>query len=287
MLTAAAREAVLDEASILYNVGMKRVVYFLLAVSSCLFWPRRWRFHFLIDPNQFRPLLETRLTQALGRDVKLGNLKLSILAGSVEADDLSIAEDPAFGKTPFLKASSLATQVELMPLIVSRQLNVNGIIDRSAGDHADPIGEGNLERFHPGRRRHAQINASPRRVFFKTRSGGSRAEDHQRQADVDRARPGHGSCPVYSIKWAIDITDFSPTAQFPFKFSAHMSGGGVLTLDGKVGPISEADAALTPAQLHYKLQGWGSGGIAFLRCLDGDSRTGRRGWRFELDRNRL
>ena len=38
---------------------------------------------FVIDANQFRPKLESELTGALGREVKLGSLKLSILSGSV------------------------------------------------------------------------------------------------------------------------------------------------------------------------------------------------------------
>lgn len=35
----------------------------------------------LFDANQFRPLLESRLTKTLGRQVKLENLKLSIWSG--------------------------------------------------------------------------------------------------------------------------------------------------------------------------------------------------------------
>ena len=49
----------------------------------------------LINVNQFRPRLEAALTQALGREVKLGDLKLSLLSGSVEASDLDIADDAA------------------------------------------------------------------------------------------------------------------------------------------------------------------------------------------------
>src|SRR5215471_15527318 len=40
---------------------------------------------FLIDANQFRPLLVSQLSQALGREVKVGDLKLSILSGGVSA----------------------------------------------------------------------------------------------------------------------------------------------------------------------------------------------------------
>ena len=63
---------------------MKRIALILgglfsLLLVSALALP------FLIDPNSFRPMLESRLTQVLGREVKLGELKLSILSGSVTA----------------------------------------------------------------------------------------------------------------------------------------------------------------------------------------------------------
>src|SRR6266568_4475740 len=82
---------------------------------------------FLIDVNSFRPRLESELTSALGREVKVGNLKLSILSGSVSAEDLSIADDPAFSKAPFVHAKSLDVGVDLMPLIFSKALHVNDL----------------------------------------------------------------------------------------------------------------------------------------------------------------
>src|SRR5215831_6167441 len=48
----------------------------------------------LIDANTFRPKLESELTEALGRQVKVGNLSLSLFSGSVAADNISIADDP-------------------------------------------------------------------------------------------------------------------------------------------------------------------------------------------------
>ena len=55
---------------------------------------------FLINVNSFRPKLESELTEALGREVKVGNLSLSILSGSVSAEDLSIADDRHSARTP-------------------------------------------------------------------------------------------------------------------------------------------------------------------------------------------
>ena len=82
---------------------------------------------FLINVNSFRPKLESALTEALGREVKVGNLSLSILSGSVSAEDLSIADDPAFSKDPFIRAKSLKVGVEVMPLIFSKTLHVTDI----------------------------------------------------------------------------------------------------------------------------------------------------------------
>ena len=45
----------------------------------------------------------------------------------VAAADLSIADDPAFSKTPFIQAKSLKVGVELQPLIFSKKLNVTGV----------------------------------------------------------------------------------------------------------------------------------------------------------------
>src|SRR6478752_9684374 len=82
---------------------------------------------FLLNANQFRPLLESKLSAALGRPVKLGDLSLSVFKGSVSAGDISIAEDPAFGSAPFLLAKSLAVRVEMTPLIFDRKLNVTAV----------------------------------------------------------------------------------------------------------------------------------------------------------------
>jgi AsmA protein len=79
---------------------------------------------FLINVNQFKPMLESQLSTALNREVKLGNLGFSLLAGQVTADDLSVSEDQAFGKPAFIHAKSLAVGAELWPFIMSRKLIV-------------------------------------------------------------------------------------------------------------------------------------------------------------------
>lgn len=79
---------------------------------------------FLINVNQFKPMLESELSTALNREVKLGNLKLSLLSGELTAADLSVAEDQAFGKPAFIRAKSLGVGAEIWPFLLSRRLIV-------------------------------------------------------------------------------------------------------------------------------------------------------------------
>src|SRR5712692_3771419 len=77
-----------------------------------------------VDVNRFRPDLERAMTSALGRKVGIGRIQLSVLSGSASAEQLSIADDPAFGDAPFVTAKSVSVGVDLLPLIVSRTLRV-------------------------------------------------------------------------------------------------------------------------------------------------------------------
>src|SRR5471030_2299993 len=80
-----------------------------------------------INVDSFRPDLEKKISAALNRPVQIGKLDASILSGGATASDISIADDPAFNKGPFLKASSVKVGVQLMPLIFSKQLKVTSL----------------------------------------------------------------------------------------------------------------------------------------------------------------
>src|ERR1700749_738452 len=81
-----------------------------------------------INANTFRPRLETQLSSALGRKVTLGNLSFSVFSGSLVADNVSIADDPAFSQKPFLQAQSLHIGVQVGPLLLHRQLLVTSFV---------------------------------------------------------------------------------------------------------------------------------------------------------------
>ena len=80
-----------------------------------------------INADTFRPELEQRLSAALNRAVHIGKLEASIFNGGAVAEKISIADDPAFNKGPFLQASALKVGLRLIPLIFARRMEVTTI----------------------------------------------------------------------------------------------------------------------------------------------------------------
>ena len=81
----------------------------------------------LIDANRYKPEIQSKLGTALGRNVQIGNIKLSIFSGGVVVDDVAISDDPAFSHSQFLAAKELTVGVHLIPLIFSKQLEVESL----------------------------------------------------------------------------------------------------------------------------------------------------------------
>lgn len=190
-----------------------------------------------VDANRFRPMLESQLTAALGRQVHVGDLKLALLSGGVTASDLSIADDPAFRHDAFLAAKSLRVGVELMPLIFSRRLNITGLT---------------IER--------------PEIVLMRNAAGwnfaslGTKPAAAKAPAGVDAGSAAGLDLSVKSVKIAagrltvgstvlqdvtISMQDFSATSAFPFSIAAKTESSADLKIEGKAGPIA-ADASRTP-----------------------------------------
>src|SRR5215831_4659239 len=100
------------------------VVVGLLVVLGGAVW-------LFVDADQFRPKLEVMMSEALGRRVTIGRLRIAPFSSGVAAEDLMIADDPAFSRQPFVTAKSVKVGVDLMPLIMSRTLRVESFrLDR-------------------------------------------------------------------------------------------------------------------------------------------------------------
>ena len=230
-----------------------------------------------VNVNTFRPMLEEQLTAALGRQVKLGELSLSLFSGSVVAQNLSIADDPQFSSSPLLTASALRIGVDMRPLIFQHKILVRSF-------------EVDAPQIH-------LVHAANGIWNFSTigQAAASRIPDPRKESvipnlivDVFRIRDGHATIegqpaqgtPVAYDQVDVTVQDFSFAKQFPFSISASLPGQGTVTLTGKAGPIDAHNAASTTfdAQLalhHFDPVATGfldkSAGITVL--ADVDART--------------
>ena len=232
---------------------------------------------FFIDANAFRPKLESELTEVLGRQVKVGNLSLSLLTGSVGADDISIADDPAFSKTPFVQAKSLKVGVEMIPLILSKTLNVTNLTlnqpeislvksENSEKWNFSSLGGNNKSAPKPATEAPSTSqnpktgaatsspNSEPAASTPSANPNFSIAKLNVTDGRLTVSRAGTPDKPRVYDKVDITLSDFSFTSSFPFSVTARLPGDGTLKLDGKAGPIDASDAAKTPLEAKVSLQ---------------------------------
>jgi len=254
---------------------------------------------FLINVNSFRPKLESELSSALGRQVKVGNLSLSILSGSVSAEDLSISDDPAFSKDPFIRAKALKVGVEVMPLIFSKILHVTDVtLDRpEISLLRDAAGKWNFSSL--GNKSEAATKpAAPESPSSTANLSVSKLDVKDGRLSVNRANSSIKPHVYNNVN--ISVRDFSLTSQFPFTMTANLPAGGSLKLDGKAGPINSSDVSASPleAQVHVKgldLAASGfvdpSTGIAGLADFDGtlssDGKLARTSGTLKADKLKL
>lgn len=216
-------------------IGIVIAVLIVLAIAIPL----------LVNVNSFRPQIESSLSSALGRQVKVGNLSLGILSGSLGADQLSIADDPKFSNAPFITAKSLKVGVELMPLLFNKQMNVTHItIDQP---------EIALLRNQTGVWNFSSLGSGAAQPKREEKTSGAPGNLNVAKLDLTDGKVSFGTIPpkrkpiVYD-KVSISMRNFSFANVFPVTASAALPGGGSLKLDGTMGPINSADTSLTPLQ---------------------------------------
>jgi AsmA protein len=201
---------------------------------------------FLIPVNQFRPTIEEKASAALGRKVDVGNLSLSLFTGSLAADNLSIADDPKFSKSPFLSAKSIQVGVDLLPLILRKELNIRAIVIDSP--------EVTLLRSGAGEWNYSSFGAAAKSQG-KQAPPTPRTQQSLGEFSVEKLELRNGRIVIGSInsqkhstydKVDLTATNVSLTGKFPVTLTATLPGGGDLKLDGTAGPLDQENTALTP-----------------------------------------
>jgi AsmA protein len=204
-----------------------------------------------INANTFRPTLESQLSDALGRKVTLGSLSFSLFSGSLVADNISIADDPAFSPKPFLEAKSLHIGVEVGPLLFHRQLVVTSFVADSPSINLVHNAQGIWNYSDMGR------------------TAGSRTQNTQKESAIPNFTVGElkvvdGTAVVSDVPATgtpftysnlnLSAEQFSFAKSFPFTLSASLPAGGSLDVKGNAGPVNQKDASDTPLNATINLK---------------------------------
>ncbi|HWY07205.1 MAG TPA: AsmA family protein [Candidatus Acidoferrales bacterium] len=216
---------------------------------------------FLIPINKFKPTIESKASDALGRKVQLGNLSLSLLTGSVGIDAISVSDDPKFNSGPFLTAKTVKVGVELIPLIFSQQLNVTEItvVSPQVTMLKDPSGRWNFSSIGGASSKTAPKAPASSSSAETLSIGKLRLEDGQ----ITLGNTNSRKRTVYT-KVNLTASDVAMKNNFPVLFSMQMPGGGSMKIDGKIGPVDAEDAALTPQNVKLTISELNLASTGFL-----------------------
>lgn len=216
-----------------------------------------------INVDAFRPELEQKLSAALNRPVHIGKLQASILSGGASAENISIADDPAFNKGPFLQASALKVGVRLMPLILSRRLEVTSVTVQKPSIV--------LLKNAAGKWNYSTLGAGSPAKGSPPSSSSTAAELSIDKFEIVDGKvtvgqsSGHAGAHERTYQNVnLVARDISVGSVMPFTLSALTPGGGALDLEGHAGPLDRTDSARTPLDANLSLKHADLGATGFL-----------------------
>jgi AsmA protein len=239
----------------------------------------------LVDADRFRPEAEARASDALGRQVTIGKLKLALFTGGVTAENLVIADDPQFSKDPFLSAGSMNIGVDLKALIFSRKLNVHSFLI-----HAPKL---RLVQNQQGEWNSSSLAKKNAATKAPAPAGGAPLEFTVGKFTLDDGQVlvhhlASGKTSEYS-KLRLEATDVSLASSFPYEFSATVPGGGTVVAKGSFGPIAQQSertpmsAAITVKDFDIAATGFSDPASPLTGRVDVDATMKSDGTRTDVD----
>ncbi len=229
----------------------------LLAVLAVVLLPA------LVNLERYRTLLTQRVGRALGRDVTLGALRVSVWRGvGAEARSIRVGQAPGFGAEPLLSAEALRVRVELLPLLRGQVKVASAVLERPrvrlvrGGD-----GRWNVEDLFQGRatQNAARPPAEPARPGKASLLGGLLlTELVVRNGEIDLVEPGWPAAAMVAlVDVGATVRHDQPSEPFDVRWHARLAGGGSGQLDaalriapgGKEGPTADGTVSFTEAEV--------------------------------------
>jgi AsmA protein len=229
----------------LIAVGALVALVVLIAVCLPLF----------LNADSFRARIESTLTKSLGRKVTIGKLDLSVWTGGLVATNCTVADDPAFSTQPFIQADSVKIGVEILPLVLSKEIRIRGFSLESPKVQLLRAANGTWNYSTIGKTASTAQDADTKQAFPDLTVGHVTVENGRFMVGI-RPAPGAAAGAPVRVYDQVDLEakDFGFKNSFPFTVSAHLPGDGTVDLKGNAGPINQQDASATPfsGQLEMK-----------------------------------
>ncbi|HKW76009.1 MAG TPA: AsmA family protein [Terriglobales bacterium] len=253
------------------KLGIAILVIIVLIVAAALIVPR------VIDINHYRPQIQAELQKRLGRSVALGEMSLGLLPPSFQVANPVVSDSPQFntGK-PFATAEKLSVKVAFWPLLhkqvevkslelvrphVELVRNAQGVWNFATLGENAPTSTPSAPAT-PAKRPAPAATPAPAKPQPQTTpenkqpAGGLTVANlvitDGQVAITDQQK--HQSRAVYD-HIDLDVSNFAPDQQFSIKATAHLPGAGsqAVSLEGKGGPLKQADIINTPFDGSIKL----------------------------------
>jgi uncharacterized protein involved in outer membrane biogenesis len=246
------------------KLGIALSIIVLVVVIAALALPH------LIDVNKYHGQIQAQLEKKLGRQVSLGEMKLSIFPLAFQVANPVVAEDKSFDTgRPFATAQNLSVSVKILPLL-HKDVEVKSLsldrpqieLVRNAGGEWNFATLGQPPRPSPSQASTAAPKpqqpaaqpapaaaAQPQQNPQETKSAGELTLADLKINDGQLAITDfqkHQSRAVYD-HIDVSVSNFAPDSEFSLKVAAHLPGQGKQTvaLEGKGGPIKQADLVNT------------------------------------------
>jgi AsmA protein len=243
------------------KLGIVAAIIVVLLVAAALIVPH------LIDINHYHGQIQSQLEKKLGRQVSLGNMSLSLFPPSFLVENATIAEDPRFASgRPFAAADKLSVSVKFWPLL-HKDVEVNSL--ELVHPHIELVrnaeGAWNFATLgQEGKPTAAQKTPQPAQTPHPaqaptpTTTTGPENKPAAGQLSLANVFINDGQVAITDLQKHqsravydhidLSVNDFAPNQQFSMKLTAHLPGEGkqAIWLEGKGGPIKEADMLNTP-----------------------------------------
>lgn len=230
----------------------------------------------LIDANQFHEQIQSQLEKRLRRQVTLGKMNLKLFPLAFKVETFTIAENPRFATgRPFAAADRLAVSVEFWPLlhkkveIKSLELDrphiellrdQQGVWNVATLGH-EPAPAPGVPAPAPAKKttsRGQQQQSAPQSTPTPAVSTATQPKEPGGQFSMANLFIDDGQVAITDAQKRqsravydhidLSLSDFAPNKQFSLKLTAHLPGAGKQTimLEGKGGPVEQADMLNTP-----------------------------------------